>query len=182
MKVYKEQTVLEASLERVRYLFDEFEDVYVSVSGGKDSTVAFNMALQVARERGRKLGVFFLDQEFEYEATIDIIREWMHEPDVVPYWLQAPLKMYNSNSPTEPYTIVWDESRRDTWMREREPDSMHEHFNENIDRFHDSVEAFTVWRKSVTGKSTCCITGMRAEESFNRFRAMTSGLTYKNIK
>lgn len=180
MKVFSEKNVYDASIERLNYLFDEFEDVYVSVSGGKDSTVALFMTLEVARQRGRKVGVFFLDQEFEYQSTIDLIREWMHMPDVVPYWLQAPLRMYNANSPTMPYIEIWDESRRDTWMREKEPDSIQVPFSAER-RFHKTMEAFTDWRQDVTGLKTCCITGMRAEESFNRFRATTSGITYKNI-
>ena len=106
MKVYNGLNVYESSKKRLNYLFDEFEDVYVSVSGGKDSTVALYMTLEVARERGRNVGVFFLDQEFEYEETIKLIRKWMHLPNVVPYWLQAPLKMYNANSALEPFTVV----------------------------------------------------------------------------
>ena len=181
MKVYNGLNVYESSKKRLNYLFDEFEDVYVSVSGGKDSTVALYMTLEVARERGRNVGVFFLDQEFEYEETIKLIRKWMHLPNVVPYWLQAPLKMYNANSALEPFTVVWDESRHDTWMREREPDSMHEKKFGVSDRFHKTLEEFTDWRQHETGLKTCCITGMRAEESFNRFRAVTNGITYKNI-
>lgn len=180
MKVFTGENVYEAAKKRLNYLFDEFEDIYVSVSGGKDSTVALFMTLEVARERGRKIGVFFLDQEFEYEATINLIREWMHLPDVVPYWLQAPLRMYNANSPTMPYVEIWDEERRDTWMREKEPDSIQVPFSAER-RFHKTMEAFTDWRQEVTSLKTCCITGMRAEESFNRFRATTSGITYKNI-
>lgn len=181
MKVFHSDNVYVAAKKRLNYLFDEFEDIYVSVSGGKDSTVALFMTLEVARERGRKIGLFFLDQEFEYESTVNLIREWMKLPDVIPYWLQAPLKMYNANSPTMPYVITWDESRHDTWMREREPDSMHIKTFGKSDRFHETLEEFTDWRQQETGLKTCCITGMRAEESFNRFRATTSGLTYKNI-
>lgn len=59
VKIFSEKTVYEASKERINYLFDEFEDIYVSVSGGKDSTVALNVTLEVARERGRRIGCFF---------------------------------------------------------------------------------------------------------------------------
>lgn len=53
--------MFDAALERVRYIFNEFEEVVVSFSGGKDSTVTLNMALLVAEEMGRlPLKVMFL--------------------------------------------------------------------------------------------------------------------------
>lgn len=44
MGVYKPNNVFEETLERIRLLFDEFEDIWVSYSGGKDSTIIYEMA------------------------------------------------------------------------------------------------------------------------------------------
>ena len=41
MKIYLKQNVWDAALERIEHIFDEFDDVVVSFSGGKDSTVTF---------------------------------------------------------------------------------------------------------------------------------------------
>ena len=38
-KVYLEKNVLEAALERLEIILSNFENVYFSVSGGKDSSV-----------------------------------------------------------------------------------------------------------------------------------------------
>lgn len=38
-QVYMPETVDEASKRRISYIFDEFENIIVSISGGKDSTV-----------------------------------------------------------------------------------------------------------------------------------------------
>lgn len=51
MKIYKRESVWDAALERLRFIFDEFPNVAVSFSGGKDSTVIFNLALLVAKRR-----------------------------------------------------------------------------------------------------------------------------------
>lgn len=48
---YKENNVFEEALERIRMIFDYHDDVIVSMSGGKDSCVLFNLALMVAKEK-----------------------------------------------------------------------------------------------------------------------------------
>lgn len=64
---YLPETVFEEALNRVNFVFDNCDDVIVSMSGGKDSTVVFNLALMVAKERKRlPLKVFWLDQEAEW--------------------------------------------------------------------------------------------------------------------
>ena len=40
-KLFLNKTVLEAAQERVAFLFDHFEHIYVSVSAGKDSTALY---------------------------------------------------------------------------------------------------------------------------------------------
>lgn len=35
MKIYSNKTVYEAALDRIRFLFDEFPNIIVGVSGGK---------------------------------------------------------------------------------------------------------------------------------------------------
>ena len=52
---HPEKNVLEAVRERISYIFDEFERIIVSISGGKDSTVLAHLALVEAHKRGRKI-------------------------------------------------------------------------------------------------------------------------------
>jgi len=46
MAIYGTKTVYDAALERIDYLFDEFENVIVTFSGGKDSTLALHKAVE----------------------------------------------------------------------------------------------------------------------------------------
>lgn len=75
MKIYKKQNVYDAAIERVGMLFDEFPNVVVGISGGKDSTAILNIALEVAEQKNRlPLQVLFIDQEAEYQSVIDYIK------------------------------------------------------------------------------------------------------------
>lgn len=111
-------TVFEEALKRVRFVFDNCDDVIVSMSGGKDSTVVFNLALMVAKETGRlPLKVFWLDQEAEWQATEDYMNYVMRRKDVKPYWFQIPFDFTNSLSFEDNFLRVWDEEKKDVWIR-----------------------------------------------------------------
>ena len=97
--IYLQNNVFDEALERLRMIFDGHDDVIVSMSGGKDSTVLFRMALMVAQERGRlPLKVFWLDQEAERQATVDYMQHIMELPEVTPYWYQIPFEFTNTLS------------------------------------------------------------------------------------
>ncbi len=110
MRLYNSQNVYDAALERINFLFDEFPNVVVGFSSGKDSVVVLNLALQVATERNRlPLKVMFLDQELEWEATIDLVKKVMYSPVIDPMWLQIPFKLFNATSGEEQWLHVWGE-------------------------------------------------------------------------
>ena len=47
-------SVLEASRDRISKTFDDFETIYISFSGGKDSTVMTHLVLDEAKKRNVK--------------------------------------------------------------------------------------------------------------------------------
>ena len=179
MKIYGKKDVYEAALDRIRMLFDEFPNVICGVSGGKDSTVVYHLTLQVAREKGRlPLKVLFIDQEAEWEATVEQVREMMSHPDVEPMWFQIPIKLFNATSTKEHWLYCWDEEKKDRWMRPKEPYA----YTENVygtDRFGEIFEAIVA--KEFKDIPTCYIAGVRTEESPTRFVALTGQCTYKWI-
>lgn len=126
-QVYRERTVLEAARERIRFIFDRFETIHVSISGGKDSTVLAHLALEEARRRGRKVGLFFLDEEVVYRSTIDQVEyliEQLAPEHVTPLWLQLPFHLTNATSLTETQFIPWEAGKHQVWMRPRKPYSI----------------------------------------------------------
>lgn len=177
MKIYSDQNVLDAARERIGFIFDEFENVVVSISGGKDSTVVAHLALEVARQKGRlPLRVMFLDQEAEWQATIDSVRTIMERPDVEPHWLQIPFRLFNATSTTDHWLHCWDPAEEHRWMRPKEQYS----HKENIfgtDRFKKLFHKIpeVLWP---TGR-VAVIGGVRAAESPARAVSLTNRTKYK---
>ena len=63
--------VYEAAKARLNIIFDRFEYVYVSFSGGKDSGVLLELCAQIAEERGARFGIFHMDYEAQYVMTTE---------------------------------------------------------------------------------------------------------------
>lgn len=179
MKVYGRNNVYDSALDRIRFLFDEFPNVIVGFSGGKDSTCTLNLALQVAEEKKRlPLKVLFLDQEAEWEAVIDYVKLVMYDPRVEPIWLQIPIKLFNATSHQEDWLECWDEKKKDLWIHPQDPISIKENIY-GTDRF---VEMFHKYVEITYPKTkTCYLSGVRAEESPARTMALTGQATYKHI-
>jgi predicted phosphoadenosine phosphosulfate sulfurtransferase len=169
------KNVLQASRERISYIFDEFKDIFVSISGGKDSTVLLSLALQEAERRNRKVHVFFLDQEAEYQASIDLIRKIMKNKYVIPEWYQVPIYMTNATSYSEYFLYAWGEGEK--WIREKEPNSYHEIKEEYPKRFYEFFDYI-----ESKNKEAAYLVGLRAEESITRFRAVTKNAGYNGLR
>lgn len=165
-KLYLPKTVDVALAERMAWIFDSYAKVVVSVSGGKDSTVLLDAARKEALRRGRKVTVFFLDQEAEYGATVEHVRHLMGLPGVIPAWYQVPLRMTNATSYEEAWLHAWAPGAE--WMRAQEEGSI-KSAPGAPDRFHEFFE----WVEAKCGADTCFLVGLRAEEALNRYRAVT---------
>jgi predicted phosphoadenosine phosphosulfate sulfurtransferase len=187
-QVYISKTVLESARERIAYIFDEFKNIIVSVSGGKDSTVLAHLVLAEAHKRGRKIGVFFLDEEVVYDSTIqqvDYIMD-LHPENTTKLWFQIEFNLTNAVSLTEPQLKCWEAGKHKTWMRSKRKDSI-QHKPWPIEKetirdknkgfgFYDAIENFQNSREN-----TAFLIGLRATESPNRWRAVSKNPGYKNV-
>ena len=178
MKIYSNKNVMDAALERISWLFDEFPNVVCGVSGGKDSTVVFNLCMQVAREKGRlPLKVMFLDQEAEWQATVDTVAEIMETPGVEPMWFQVPVRLFNATSTVDHWLYCWDPAAKDRWMHEQKPYAYTVN-RYGTDRFAKMFPAIVYVEFANT--PTCYISGVRAEESRSRHMGLTGSVVYKH--
>jgi len=179
MKIFTNKSVYEAALDRIRYLYDEFENITVSFSGGKDSTICLQLALIVAEERKRlPLNVIFIDQEAEWSFVQTYMKKVMHDPRIKPYWFQMPIKITNSTSTTDPWLYCWKEGEEENWVHPKDPISIKEN-TYGTDRFYELFDA--IIRKEFKGQSTANLGGVRTQESPARYLGLTGAVTYKFI-
>ena len=177
-RMYLPENVLEAAQARIRYLFKEFPVIVAGVSGGKDSSVVFELCLAEAKRQSRPLHVLFIDQEVEWSATIDVIEATMQTEGVVPHWLQVPFNLFNSTAFDKDWFRCWDEKQEANWIRPKHPLSVKENIF-GTDRYKDLYYHFM--DTTFPDQRVALIGGVRTEESPARYIGLTQGLTYKWI-
>ena len=92
---YTEQNVFEALQDRLRFVFEEFDNVFVSFSGGKDSGLLLNLVLDFRNKHfpNKIVGVFHQDFEAQYSATTEYVERTFDriEGETEPYWVCLPM-------------------------------------------------------------------------------------------
>ena len=187
-KIYQEINVLTASRERVVHAFDNFEKIYISFSGGKDSTVMTHLVMDEAIKRNRKVGLLIMDLEAQYADTIkhvyDIVEQYKDNIDL--HWVCAEFLLRNAVTNYEPRWICWDETKKDIWVRQK-PElaadlSQYDFYQPKME-FEEFMVLFGQWYSEEGKYLTAACIGIRADESLHRYRAIVSrkdGLMFDN--
>lgn len=188
-KVYKDMNVYDAAINRYDIVLNEFDNYYVSVSGGKDSSIMLQLMAQEARKFGKKFSVLYIDLEAQYQATIEHINALIDATkDVVKnwYWCALPLSLRNAVSAIQPKWICWDKKDREKWVREYPTkrkdvnliteDSLPNGWNWFFRgmEFEEFILWFAKWFNETHGGKTAAGIGIRSDESLNRFRTIIS--------
>ena len=186
-QTFLSQNVVEAAQRRISFLFDEFENICVSLSGGKDSTVLAHLTLTEAAKRRRRISLFFLDEEVVYQSTRDQVRYLMdlYPENTIKLWYQIEFNLTNSTSFKE-VLKCWEAGKHKIWMRHREPDSIRfpewDVKKQIIRNKEIGLDFYAVLDNfQAAHPHTAFLIGLRAVESPNRWRAMVKNPTYKNI-
>jgi len=181
-KYIKDKNVYEAANERLDFIFSNFEKVYLSFSGGKDSGVLLNLVLDYMKANNikKKLGIQVLDNEANYDASLEFMhsilqnnREYL---DI--YWCCMPVTLPCTISSYAIDWQCWGNRDKDRWIR---PMPEHDYIvNFENHPFGDAYEEdmsyehfwdmFAEWYAD--GKTTANLIGIRTDESLNRFRAI----------
>lgn len=193
IREYLEQNVYEALQQRLRFLFEEFDNIYISFSGGKDSGLLLNLVLDFRKKYYpyKELGVFHQDFEAQYTVTTEYVERTFEriEGEVKPYWVCLPMATRTALSSYEMYWYPWDDKKKESWVREMPKKDYVIHLENNpittycyrMDQKELSRQ-FGRWYKISHGnKKTVCLLGMRADESLQRYSGfLNMKYGYKN--
>lgn len=176
-KIYQKCSVFEATKRRIAEAFDLLEAIYISFSGGKDSTVMMHLVCQEARKRNRKVGVLIIDLEAQYSATIEHVEAMIEEySDCIDlHWFCGELLLRNAISDFEPKWVCWDSEKKEIWVREKpkqEADLSQYDFYVPKMEFEELMVIFGPWYAK--GRSCGAFIGIRSDESLHRYRAIVS--------
>jgi predicted phosphoadenosine phosphosulfate sulfurtransferase len=179
IKRYTEKDVLRAARERIAFTFDNFENIYVSFSAGKDSSVMLHLVMDEAIRRNRKVGLLLIDLEAQYKLTIKHAEEMfrLYADNIEPYWCCLPIKLRNSVSNYEPVWTCWESGREADWVREIPEnaigdDGYFDFFQAGME-FEEFIVLFGEWYiREHGGKQAAAFIGIRCDESLNRFRTI----------
>ena len=187
-KVYKKDDVLTASRKRISRIFDDFKNVYISFSGGKDSSVMTHLVLDEAKRRKRKVGLLIIDLEAQYNDTITHIEDMVEEykDHINLHWFCGELLMRNAVSNYQPRWTCWDEERKEDWVREKPKHasdlSQYDFYVPKME-FEEFMVIFGKWYAG--DQLTAGFIGIRSDESLHRYRAIVAkkdGLMHKKYK
>lgn len=176
-KFYLQKNVLEASRERISKAFDTLEKIYISFSGGKDSSVMTHLVLEEAKKRNRIVGLLIIDLEAQYKHTIDHLREMInkYKDNIDLHWFCGELLLRNAVSDFQPKWTCWDEENKHLWVREKPEEasdlSQYDFYFPKME-FEEFMVLFGKWYAG--DKLTGGFIGIRADESLHRYRAITS--------
>lgn len=185
-KQYEDKNVYDALIERLHFIFKEFDNIFVSFSGGKDSGLLLNIVIDFKKKYypDKVVGLFHQDFEAQYTVTTEYIeRTFEHfRNDVEPYWVCLPMATRTSVSNYEMFWYPWDDTKKELWVRPMPQHPYVINLENNpittyVYRMHqeDLAKQFARWYKIAHGgKKTVCLLGMRTDESLHRYSGIVN--------
>lgn len=190
MKKYKDKNVYEAFNERLENICKYFDHLIISFSGGKDSGVMLELVHKFYLENelektGIRVSVFYLDYEGNYQETREYVNRSMGKFKEFDYYhLCMPVSASCGISMTQSTWLPWDPEKKNIWVSDIPNTAIHLD-NHNFSFFEIGMSDYAFQRKFCEwlhhqkgSKRTAILVGIRAQESLNRYNAVTRETTF----
>lgn len=172
--------VYEAAQKRIGYIFNEFDHVYVSFSGGKDSGLMINLCLKyiIDNKLNKKITLMHIDYEAQYEMTTDYVKLIEDKyRDYIDIWhICVPFKVHTCTSMFQDYWRPWEESKKGIWVRELPENARTKDdfpfFKEDMWDYEFQEKLSTFIHDKNNAEKTAVLVGIRTQESLHRWRAI----------
>lgn len=191
-QVLEDEDLVERTRERYDRLFEEYDDIYLAFSSGKDSGLLLNMAIEAWHRHDDwddPIYLTHIDPEFHYPESMDYFeRVIANNPEAVHMlWFAVPAvqpKLTNDYDGEE-YRYFFDERHADKWVRDIptwddydnadliRPD--HPHLKDDFKlgwAYSDTVNHWISKETPATEQETIQLIGLRAEESMMRYNTI----------
>lgn len=179
-RIFQDVNVYEATQERLKFIFDEFEHISLSFSGGKDSSTMVNLVLDYIRRHDirRRVTLFYQDFEAIYTQTTDHVREMFElaEPYCDRYWMCLPIASRLTLSSVDEYWYPWDDKTPEKWTRSMPGAPYVINLKNNpisTYKYKDKSKAvraqFGAYLREKFNAPVVQLLGLRAEESLQRY-------------
>lgn len=166
IKYSKNKNVFDEMHNRMEKIFNS-GDAYIAFSGGKESLILVNAAVQLLKKKripAKNVHVIFIDEEAIYPCVERIVLEWREiflRLGCTFDWICLPIKHFNcfNQLTNDESFICWDETKRDTWIREKPEFSI---------KSHKKFKNGWSYQQFIDCLNIKVVMGIRAHESLQR--------------
>ena len=181
--------VYEETMRRCRWMYQEFETIVLSYSGGKDSHLVLECLLDAwdSEEReenyDRNIHLLHIDDEFVFPETEEHVIKYAKDPRITIWWVCLPVGYNNGCTQKSEKWMPWDPDAKDVWIRDK-PDLSHIENAHLIEPGHPKIEDSyfepgKTKHKHLPGvlfgeefQPYNSATGVRADEAMYRFQSI----------